>query len=140
MTLPQARRRVWTFRLVGWAVLAFAVLVLVLVFSKHLYLNLPGGLIFQVPGRQLHDFINRILATSPILSYIRRITPTVDNQFLYFGLMSFIVWVSVGGLIVRVCRQPQWQDQKGKMCRVIVAMRQPFADHDAIYTLPPPLR
>jgi hypothetical protein len=101
VTLPEARRRVWTFRLVGWAVLTFAVLDLVLVFLKHFYLNLPGDLIFQIPSRKLQDFINRILATSPILSYIWRLTPTGDNQFLYFVLMSFIVWGGVGGMIVR---------------------------------------
>jgi hypothetical protein len=101
VTLPQARRRVWMFRLIGWAVLTLAVLVMVLVFLIYTYLNLPGGLIFQIPGRKLYDFTNQILATSPILSYIWRLTPTGDNQFLFLVLMSFLVWGFVGGKIVR---------------------------------------
>jgi hypothetical protein len=89
------------FRLIGWAVLTLAVLVMVLVFLIYTYLNLPGGLIFQIPGRKLYDFTNQILATSPILSYIWRLTPTGDNQFLFLVLMSFLVWGFVGGKIVR---------------------------------------
>jgi hypothetical protein len=88
VTLPEAQRKVWVYRLIGWGIVVLAGVVIAFVFLKHAYLNLPGGILFQKLGHTLRDAIDGVLATSPVLSFFWELTPTGDHQFIYFVLMS----------------------------------------------------
>jgi transposase len=101
VTLPEAQRRVWVCRLTGWAIVVVAGVVVAFIFLKHAYLNLPGGLLFQVPGRKLRKAIDGILDSYPVVSFFWVLIPTGDHQFIYFVLMSVFIWVAVGAMIIR---------------------------------------
>jgi hypothetical protein len=50
VTLPEARRRVWTFRLLGGALVVCAFAFLILILVKHAYETMPSDLLFQPLG------------------------------------------------------------------------------------------
>jgi hypothetical protein len=99
VALPEARRRVSTYRLIGWPILVVAGVVVAFVFLKHAYLNLAGGILF--PGQKLRHAIDGILENSSVLSFFWELTPTGGHQFIYFVLMSVTIWAGVGFAIIR---------------------------------------
>jgi hypothetical protein len=75
MTLAQARRQVWTRRLLGGLLVVLAVLFLLLALVKHLY-HTPAGLLFPAVGPALRRHIDPILRDSAVLSLLWRLIPT----------------------------------------------------------------
>jgi hypothetical protein len=101
VTLPEARRRVWTFRLLGGALVACAVAFLILILVRNAYETLPSDLLFQQSGRNLRRAIDPILATSPVMALIWSLVPIVDHQSMYLILMAFTIWSAIGAAIMR---------------------------------------
>jgi hypothetical protein len=94
VTLSEAKRRVWACRVLGSTLIVVAFLAAVLVVLKYFYI--------QIPVRKLHDSINQILWTSPILSFIWSLLPTGDNHHISFLLLMICAfWAFIGVGIVR---------------------------------------
>jgi hypothetical protein len=68
VTRPEARRRVWSFQLLGGAPVACASAFLILV--RNAYETLPSDLLFQQLGRNLRRAIDPILEISPVVALI----------------------------------------------------------------------
>jgi hypothetical protein len=109
VTLVEARRRVWIFRLVGWAMATVGSIAIILIFGKMAYLMLSGDMGFQVfPGvrpvrffDQQNNPLQHALKTYPILAFIWYLVPIGDNWFLVYVLVSFMLWGGIGGMIAR---------------------------------------
>jgi hypothetical protein len=109
MTLAEAQRKVWVFRLVGWVMTAVGTIAIILIFGKMAYLMLSGDPSFQIlPGVRSvrvidpqNNPLQHALKTYPILAFIWYLVPTGDYWFLMYMLISFMVWGFVGGMLVR---------------------------------------
>jgi hypothetical protein len=100
VTLPEARRRVWTFRFVGGALVLGSLLFLALILVKDAYESLPSGLLFQPLGRSLRRAIDPILEASPLVALLWSLIPAVDHQSMYLVLMGSTIWTGIGMAIM----------------------------------------
>jgi hypothetical protein len=101
VTLPEARRRAWTFRLLGGGLVVCAFASLILILVKHAYETMPSDLLFQPLGRSLRHAISPTLETSPVMALTWSLVPSGNLQYLYLVLMGSMIWIAIGAAIVR---------------------------------------
>jgi hypothetical protein len=101
VTLPEARRRVWTFRLLGGGLVVCAFASLILILVKHAYETMPSDLLFQPLGRSLRHAISPTLETSPVMALTWSLVPSGNLQYLYLVLMGSMIWIAIGVAIVK---------------------------------------
>jgi hypothetical protein len=97
MTLAQARQQVWTRRLIGWWFSVLTVTLLLLYLLKHAYLNAPGSLFFDKPGKDLREFIDALIGTSDALALLWWAIPPWQR---ITGLQTTPLWDYVYGFWV----------------------------------------
>jgi hypothetical protein len=105
MTLAQARGQVWTRWIFGTLIMALAVIELLLILVKHLYLSLPGDI-----GKNLRQPIDQILPDSAVLSQLWQVlptwTPTSPWNYVYV-VWGAIVVIGIGGSLLKSARDRQ---------------------------------
>ena len=109
-TLAEAQRQVRWRAGIGSLLIMLALIFLLLLLVKHLYLNLPDDLFFSKPGKDLRKFIDSLSGAWAVLASLWRAIPpwqpmptlpTTSRWDYVYASWGAMVVSMVGGLLLR---------------------------------------